>query len=129
MQEEIFGPVCAIAKFETEEEVLKLGNDSVYGLAAAVHTQDLNTAIRVSNALHAGTVWVNCYKYVHIPPMLEKTLLTPPLPNSLAAPVRRVQIEWYRSGVGRGCSGELHAEQERRHPAWRRPFLSLSVVF
>jgi len=65
MQEEIFGPVCAIAKFETEEEVLKLGNDSIYGLAAAVHTQDLNTAIRVSNALHAGTVWVNCYNLLH----------------------------------------------------------------
>jgi len=65
MQEEIFGPVCAIAKFDTEEEVLKLGNDSVYGLAAAVHTQDLNTAIRVSNALHAGTVWVNCYNLLH----------------------------------------------------------------
>lgn len=65
MQEEIFGPVCAIAKFEHEEEVLKLGNDSIYGLAAAVHTQDLNTAIRVSNALHAGTVWVNCYNLLH----------------------------------------------------------------
>jgi aldehyde dehydrogenase (NAD+) len=60
MKEEIFGPVAAIAKFKTEEEVIELGNDSNYGLAAAVHTKDLNTAIRVSNALHAGTVWVNC---------------------------------------------------------------------
>lgn len=60
MKEEIFGPVCAIAKFSTEEEVIALGNDSTYGLAAAVHTKDLNTAIRVSNGLHAGTVWVNC---------------------------------------------------------------------
>jgi aldehyde dehydrogenase (NAD+) len=61
MQEEIFGPVCAIAKFKTEEEVIKLGNETTYGLAAAVHTTNLNTAIRVSNALKAGTVWVNCY--------------------------------------------------------------------
>ena len=61
MQEEIFGPVCAISKFETEEEVIKKGNETTYGLAAAVHTTDLNTAIRVSNALKAGTVWVNCY--------------------------------------------------------------------
>lgn len=60
MREEIFGPVCAIAKFSTEEEVIKLGNDTSYGLAAAVHTKDLNTAIRVSNALRAGTVWINC---------------------------------------------------------------------
>ena len=65
MQEEIFGPVCAIAKFSSEEEAIKLGNDTTYGLAAAVHTKDLNTAIRVSNALKAGTVWVNCYNMLH----------------------------------------------------------------
>jgi len=61
MQEEIFGPVCSISKFETEDEVVKAGNETTYGLAAAVHTTNLNTAIRVSNALKAGTVWVNCY--------------------------------------------------------------------
>ncbi|OLN92083.1 Aldehyde dehydrogenase 1 [Colletotrichum chlorophyti] len=61
VKEEIFGPVAAIAKFKDEEEVIRLGNDTEYGLAAAVHTTDLNTAIRVSNALKAGTVWVNCY--------------------------------------------------------------------
>ncbi|RMZ77731.1 hypothetical protein DV738_g4277, partial [Chaetothyriales sp. CBS 135597] len=61
MQEEIFGPVCAISKFETEEEVIRRGNETTFGLAAAVHTTNLNTAIRVSNALKAGTVWVNCY--------------------------------------------------------------------
>lgn len=60
MREEIFGPVAAIAKFKDEDEVIRLGNDSNYGLAAALHTKDLNTAIRVSNALRAGTVWVNC---------------------------------------------------------------------
>lgn len=60
MREEIFGPVCAIAKFKDEEEVLALANDSSYGLAAAVHTKDVTRAIRVSNALQAGTVWVNC---------------------------------------------------------------------
>ncbi|KAK5660715.1 hypothetical protein OQA88_12080 [Cercophora sp. LCS_1] len=65
MQEEIFGPVCAIAKFKDEEEVIKLGNDTAYGLAAAVHTKDLNTALRVSKALKAGTVWVNCYNMLN----------------------------------------------------------------
>lgn len=65
MQEEIFGPVCAIAKFKDEEEVIKLGNDTQYGLAAAVHTKDLNTALRVSKALKAGTVWVNCYNMLN----------------------------------------------------------------
>ncbi|KAK2735383.1 aldehyde dehydrogenase [Colletotrichum kahawae] len=61
MQEEIFGPVCAIAKFKDEDEVLKLAHDTTYGLAAAVHTKDLNTAIRMGRALKAGTVWINCY--------------------------------------------------------------------
>jgi len=61
MQEEIFGPVCSISKFETEEEVIKQGNETTYGLAAAVHTTNLNTAIRVANSLKAGTVWVNNY--------------------------------------------------------------------
>ena len=61
MKEEIFGPVCTISKFDTEEEVIKAGNDTTFGLAAGIHTQNLNTAIRVANALKAGTVWVNNY--------------------------------------------------------------------
>lgn len=65
MQEEIFGPVCAIAKFSTEEDAIRLGNDTAYGLAASVHTKDLNTAIRVSNAIKAGTVWVNCHNMLN----------------------------------------------------------------
>merc|ERR1712169_115461 len=65
VQEEIFGPVCSIAKFKTKEEAIKLGNDTTYGLAAAVHTKNLNTAIEVSSALRAGTVWVNTYNTLH----------------------------------------------------------------
>ncbi|KKY29150.1 putative aldehyde dehydrogenase [Phaeomoniella chlamydospora] len=65
VKEEIFGPVCSISKFSTEEEAIKLGNETTYGLAAAVHTTNLNTAIRVSNHLKAGTVWVNCYNMIH----------------------------------------------------------------
>jgi len=65
VKEEIFGPVCSIAKFKTKEDAIKLGNASTYGLAAAVHTKNLNTAIEVSNALKAGTVWVNTYNTLH----------------------------------------------------------------
>ncbi|KAF2483075.1 aldehyde dehydrogenase [Neohortaea acidophila] len=65
MQEEIFGPVCAISKFSTQEEAIRVGNATTYGLAAAVHTKNLNTAIEVSNALKAGTVWVNTYNTLH----------------------------------------------------------------
>jgi aldehyde dehydrogenase (NAD+) len=65
VQEEIFGPVCSIAKFSTEDEVIKVANTTTYGLAAAVHTKNINTAIKVSNALRAGTVWVNQYNMLH----------------------------------------------------------------
>ncbi|KAJ7595447.1 aldehyde dehydrogenase [Mycena floridula] len=61
VKEEIFGPVAAIMKFKTEEEVIEKANDTVYGLAAAVFTESIGTAIRVTNALDAGTTWVNCY--------------------------------------------------------------------
>ncbi len=53
-QEEIFGPVVTIQKFKDEAEAIKIGNSTDYGLAAAVHTKNVNTAIRVSNALKAG---------------------------------------------------------------------------
>lgn len=65
VQEEIFGPVCSISKFKTQEEVIKLANNTTYGLAAAVHTKSLNCAIETSNALKAGTVWVNTYNTLH----------------------------------------------------------------
>jgi gamma-glutamyl-gamma-aminobutyraldehyde dehydrogenase len=57
--EEIFGPVLAVMGFEDEAEVIRLGNDTVYGLAAGLWTRDLGRAMRVSRALKAGMVWVN----------------------------------------------------------------------
>ena len=60
-QEEIFGPVLSVIGFKTPEEALKIGNDSVYGLAAAVWTRDINTAHRMARGLKAGVVWVNTF--------------------------------------------------------------------
>ncbi|PNP38776.1 aldehyde dehydrogenase [Trichoderma gamsii] len=60
-QEEIFGPVAAIQKFKDEAEAISIANNSNYGLAAAIHSSNVNTAIRVSNAIQAGTVWINQY--------------------------------------------------------------------
>lgn len=60
-KEEIFGPVMQILKFKTIEEVVGRANDSKYGLAAAVFTKDLDKANYLSQALQAGTVWINCY--------------------------------------------------------------------
>lgn len=60
-QEEIFGPVASIIPFEDDEEALRLANDTSFGLAGGVWTQNLGTAHKVSQGLQAGTVWVNCY--------------------------------------------------------------------
>jgi acyl-CoA reductase-like NAD-dependent aldehyde dehydrogenase len=60
-KEEIFGPVQQILKFKTTEEVIERANNTCYGLAAAVMTKDLDTALYVANSLRAGTVWINCY--------------------------------------------------------------------
>ncbi len=60
-QEEIFGPVLSVLSFSNIEDAIQIANDSMYGLAAAVWTSDINTAIKSSKALRAGTVWVNCF--------------------------------------------------------------------
>ena len=59
--EEIFGPVCVVNRFATEEEVVHLANDTRYGLNAMLFTENLSRAHRVASRLRAGTVWVNCF--------------------------------------------------------------------
>ncbi|KAI1496221.1 aldehyde dehydrogenase domain-containing protein [Biscogniauxia marginata] len=60
MKEEIFGPVACINTFETEEEALKVANDSEFGLYASVYTKDIDRAMRVAKGLESGMVGVNC---------------------------------------------------------------------
>ncbi len=60
-REEIFGPVVTITPFDNEEEVVGYANDTDYGLASSVWTQNLNRAHRVAERIHTGTVWVNCW--------------------------------------------------------------------
>lgn len=59
VKEEIFGPVMAILPFDTEEEVVRRANDSIYGLAASVWTTNVKKAHRITRQLEAGTVWIN----------------------------------------------------------------------
>ena len=65
-QEEIFGPVLSIIPFDTEEEAIAIGNDTKYGLAAGVWTADVSRVMRMSRAMHAGTIWVNTYRAVAV---------------------------------------------------------------
>jgi phenylacetaldehyde dehydrogenase len=61
LREEIFGPVVCTVPFKDPEEVAAAGNDTAYGLAAAVWTKDISKAHRMARTLKAGTVWINCY--------------------------------------------------------------------
>ncbi|KAJ3701863.1 hypothetical protein LUZ61_005568 [Rhynchospora tenuis] len=61
VQEEIFGPVMSLMKFKTIEEAIEKANNTKYGLAAGIVTNDLNTTNRVSRSIRAGVIWVNCY--------------------------------------------------------------------
>jgi betaine-aldehyde dehydrogenase len=95
VQEEVFGPLVTVERFSTEDEAIRLGNDTSYGLAGAVWTSDAGQAERVAGALRHGTVWINDYH--------------PYLP----------QAEWGgfgKSGIGRelGPSG-LEEYQEKKH--------------
>ncbi|WVQ81729.1 hypothetical protein IAT38_003854 [Cryptococcus sp. DSM 104549] len=65
VKEEIFGPVIVASRFKTESDALEIANDTTFGLAAAVFTNDTRQATRVSSALDAGTVWVNQYALLH----------------------------------------------------------------
>lgn len=57
-REEIFGPVVAVFKFKDVDEVIRRANQTTYGLAAGVFTNDVNLVLRLANSIDAGTVWV-----------------------------------------------------------------------
>lgn len=65
VKEEIFGPIVSVSKFSSVDEVIAMANDSEYGLAAGIHTKDVNKAIDVSNRIKAGTIWINTYNAFH----------------------------------------------------------------
>lgn len=61
--EEIFGPVQSIFKFRTVDEAIEKANNTSYGLAACVFTNDLETSVALSHSIRAGTIWVNCVNH------------------------------------------------------------------
>jgi aldehyde dehydrogenase len=60
-QEEIFGPVVSVTKFDGFDNAMEIANDTLYGLGAGVWTRDTNTAYRAGREIQAGRVWTNCY--------------------------------------------------------------------
>jgi aldehyde dehydrogenase (NAD+) len=63
-QEEVFGPILSVIKFRDEDEAVEIANDTRFGLAAAVWTQNIHRGHRVAHRLRAGTVWINAYRVV-----------------------------------------------------------------
>ena len=64
-REEIFGPVLPIIPFDTEDEAIRLANDTTYGLASGIQTGDLGRALRLADRIKAGTVWLNTWHKYH----------------------------------------------------------------
>ncbi|MFI5709941.1 aldehyde dehydrogenase [Kribbella sp. NPDC051620] len=60
-QEEIFGPVVSVTRFDDYADAIKIANDTLYGLGAGVWSRDMNTAYRAGREIQAGRVWTNCY--------------------------------------------------------------------
>lgn len=63
-QEEIFGPVAVVIKFKNEEDVIRMANESVYGLGGGVYSQNITRALRVARSIETGRVWVNTYNQI-----------------------------------------------------------------
>ena len=61
VKEEIFGPVCHLTSFHSEQEAVHMANDSKYGLAASIWTSDLKRGHRVAQQMKVGITWVNCW--------------------------------------------------------------------
>ena len=61
---ELFGPVLAVQRFATEEEVLSLANDTAHGLAAGIFTTDSARSVRMAEQINAGIVWINTYRVI-----------------------------------------------------------------
>jgi betaine-aldehyde dehydrogenase len=64
-QEEVFGPVVVVIPFDTEEEAVRLANDTPYGLSGSIWTRDIGKAIRTARAIRSGVLSINCNSSVH----------------------------------------------------------------
>jgi betaine-aldehyde dehydrogenase len=108
VQDESFGPVLTVETFKTEEEAIHLGNDTIYGLAGAVWTNDLDKANRVADSLRHGTIWINDY-HPYVP-----------------------QAEWggfKQSGVGRELGPMGLAEYQEAKHIWQNQKPSVTGWF
>lgn len=96
-QEEVFGPVLSVLRFNDEEDAIRIANDVLYGLAAGVWTNNLHRSLHMADRLHAGTVWVNTYR---------STSYTTPFGG------------YKRSGVGRENGAEAIKEYLQPKSVW-----------
>ncbi|MBW7884715.1 MAG: aldehyde dehydrogenase family protein [Caldilineaceae bacterium] len=64
-QEEIFGPVLCVIKYDSEEEAIRMANDTIYGLAAGVWSRDAERAVSVAKRIQAGTIWINDFHLIN----------------------------------------------------------------
>src|SRR5262249_51188360 len=104
----VFGPVLAVIPFESEEDAIAIANDVRFGLAAGVWTKDIGRALRLSEKLRVGTVWVNTYRAV-----------------SFTSPFRGYK----RSGLGRESGLDAIREYMQVKSVWIAPQSSVANPF
>ncbi|MEZ4583448.1 MAG: aldehyde dehydrogenase family protein, partial [Caldilineaceae bacterium] len=64
-QEEIFGPVLCVIKYDNLDDAIRMANDTIYGLAAGVWSRDIERAVDVAHRIKAGTIWINDYHLIN----------------------------------------------------------------
>lgn len=111
VKEEIFGPVVVLIKFSSDEEVIKMANDTEYGLASAVFSRDISRALVTANKIHAGTVWVNCKPTPPNERPFADSLMCRLQSVAQQRTLRWIQAVRYRTRIGRIRFGQLHRGQ------------------
>lgn len=110
VKEEIFGPVGVLIKFEDDDDVIRQANDTCYGLASAVFSQNINRAINTAHKLHAGTAWVKKF-YLTMAETAYSLFLSCYQINCVNSVEIQVPFGGYKqSGIGREC-GEYALEK------------------
>ena len=99
VKEEIFGPVLVVQKFKDEEDAIQKANDSIYGLAGAVFTEDMDLAKRVISKLRAGITWINSYHLAYV-----------------EGPWGGYKAKWHRQSVRCCWTGALYGNEANQYP-------------
>lgn len=129
-KDEVFGPVAVVKTFETEEEVIRMANDTEFGLMAGVFTKDITRALRVSAKVDAGVVGVNCISVVCSISLEVNGKLTGNYTDEHSSPIWRQEVVWYWPRIWRirKFSATVYSDPILNNPQALRAFTEPKTV-